>query len=95
MFIIHSEDTWYITNDIHAEEGDLKSGEKDEVFVPELSWEFLDQSPIEANAWKTDDTLKVTHGVDQKEMMIALKLHGILASSLLLIGVMVTGLGIW
>ena len=50
--------------------------------------------PIEANAWKTDDTMKVTHGVDQKEMVIALKLHGILASSLLLIGLMVTGLGI-
>ena len=51
--------------------------------------------PIEANAWKTDDTMKVTHGIDQKEMMIALKLHGILASSLLLIGLMVIGLGIW
>ena len=37
--------------------------------------------------------MKVTHGVDQKEMMVALKLHGILASSLLLIGLMVTGLG--
>ena len=51
--------------------------------------------PSEDDAWLTDDTLKVTHGIDQKEMMIALKLHGILASSLLLIGVMVTGLGIW
>ena len=49
--------------------------------------------PIEANAWKADDTLKVTTGVDQKEMMIALKLHGILAFSFLLIGLMVTGLG--
>ena len=51
--------------------------------------------PSEDDAWLTDDTLKVSHGVDQKEMMIALKLHGILASSLLLIGLMVTGLGIY
>ena len=65
------------------------------MFVPQLGWEFLDQSPTVANAWKTDDTLKVTHSVNQKEIMVALKLHGILASSLLLIGVMVTGIGIW
>ena len=39
--------------------------------------------------------MKVTHGVDQKEMMVALKLHGILASSLLLIGLMVMGLGMY
>ena len=44
MFIIHSEDTWYITNDIHAEEGDLKSGQKDEGFVPDLGWKFKDHS---------------------------------------------------
>ena len=44
MFIIHSEDTWYITNDIDAEEGDLKSGQKGEVFVPEIGWEFFDHS---------------------------------------------------
>ena len=49
--------------------------------------------PTEENAWLTDDTLKVTHGIDQKEIMVALKLHGILASSLLLIGLMVTCLG--
>ena len=60
------------------------------------TWGFCGPDcPIEANAWKTDDTLKVTTGVDQKEIMIALKLHGILASSLLLIGLMVTGLGIY
>ena len=52
--------------------------------------------PFKDDAWKTDDTLKVTHhSVDQKEIMVALKLHGILASSLLLTGLMVTGLGIW
>ena len=44
LFTIHSDDTWYITNDIEAEEGDLKSGQKDEVFVPDLGWEFLDHS---------------------------------------------------
>ena len=60
------------------------------------SWGFCGPDcPIEANAWKAEDTLKVTHDVDQKEIMVALKLHGILASSLLLIGLMVTGLGIW
>ena len=44
LFTIHSDDTWYITNDIDAEEGDLKSGQKDEVFVPDLGWKFLDHS---------------------------------------------------
>ena len=44
MFIIHSEDTWYITNVIDAEEGDLKSGQKDEVILPEIGWEFKDHS---------------------------------------------------
>ena len=58
------------------------------------TWEYCGPGcPSEDDAWKTDDTLKVTHGVDQKEIMVALKLHGILASSLLLIGLMVTGLG--
>ena len=50
--------------------------------------------PIEANAWKTDETLRVTHDFNQKEMMIALKLHGIMASSLLLIALMVKLQGI-
>ena len=63
------------------------------MFVPELGWEFLDQSPTVANAWKTDDTLKFTASFNQREIMIAVKLHGIIASSLLLIGLMVTGLG--
>ena len=61
-----------------------------------MEWGYCGSGcPSEDDAWLTDDTLKVTHGVDQKEMMIALKLHSILASSLLLIGVMVTGLGTW
>ena len=51
--------------------------------------------PIEANAWITDDTLKVTHHkVDLKDTMIALKLLGIMSFSLLLIALMVKVLGI-
>ena len=50
--------------------------------------------PTEENAWKTDDTLRVTHSLNQKEMTSAIKLLGVLLSSLLLIGVMVTGTGI-
>ena len=52
--------------------------------------------PIETNAWKTDDTLKVTQNYfDQKEVMIAVKLYGIMASSLLLLALMVKLLGIY
>ena len=47
------------------------------------------------NPFITDVNLEVTHhNFDQKKIFIALKLLGILASSLLLIGLMVTGLGI-
>ena len=47
-------------------------------------------------AFTTDHTLKVTHhNFDTNEIMIALKLHGIMSSSLLLIGLMVIGLGIY
>ena len=49
--------------------------------------------PFEKNAWKTDDTLKFTASLNQREIMIAVKLLGIIVSSLLLIGLMVTGLG--
>ena len=45
-------------------------------------------------AWKTDDTMRVTHHYNQKEIMTAWKLYGIMSSSLLLIGLVVTGLGI-
>ena len=60
------------------------------------SWGFCGPDcPIETNAWKTDDTLKVTHHYsDQKETMIAVKVLVIMASSLLLIALMVTCLGI-
>ena len=48
------------------------------------------------NPWSTDDTLKVTHHkLDQKEIMIALKLLAIMESSLLLISLIVLGLGIY
>ena len=58
------------------------------------SWAYCDDDcPMHPNALTTDDTLKVSHHYDQKELMIALKLYGIMASSLLLIGLMVTGLG--
>ena len=59
------------------------------------SWGFCGPDcPIETNAWTTDDTLKVTHhSLDQKETMIAVKLLSIMASSLLLIALMVTCLG--
>ena len=49
--------------------------------------------PFEKNAWKTDDTLRFTASFNQREIIIGVKLHGIIASSLLLIGLMVTGLG--
>ena len=59
-------------------------------------WGFCGpECPIHPNGFTSDDTLKVTHhNFDQREIMIALKLLGIMASSLLLIGLMVTGLGI-
>ena len=47
-----------------------------------------------ADAWTTDETLRVTHGLGNEEIMIGLKMYGIVASSLLLIGLMVTVLGI-
>ena len=46
------------------------------------------------DAFETDNTLTVTHHYDQKEMTVALKLYGIMSSSLLFIGLIVIGLGI-
>ena len=52
--------------------------------------------PVDVNPWSTDQTLKVTHHyLDQKEGMIAVELYGIMASSLLLIALMVKLLGIY
>ena len=50
--------------------------------------------PFRDDGWATDYSLKLTHHrLDKKEIMIALKLLGILATSLLLIGLMVICLG--
>ena len=49
--------------------------------------------PFLADAWTTDDTLRVTHGLGSEEILIDLKIYGIVASSLLLIGLMVKVLG--
>ena len=47
------------------------------------------------DAWTRDDTMKVTHHYkDETEISIAMKLYVIMSSSLLLIGLMVTCLGI-
>ena len=45
------------------------------------------------DAWMTDETLKVSHNYNQKEIMTTLKLYGIMSSSLLFIGLVVTRLG--
>ena len=52
--------------------------------------------PIETNAWKTDDTLKITHNrdMDQKQKMMLVRLIGIMSSSLILLGLMIRVLGI-
>ena len=62
--------------------------------VPRLGWTFSQSNHIGENTWTTDDTLKVTHhNMNQKEIMIALKLYGIMASSLLLSGLIVSRIG--
>ena len=58
------------------------------------SWAYCGPDcPMHPDAFTTDNTMKVTHKLDRKEKIIALKLLGILAVSLLLIGLMFTGLG--
>ena len=49
--------------------------------------------PMHPFAFRSDDTLKVTHHYDQKEITTAWKLFGILSVSLLLIAMMVVSLG--
>ena len=53
--------------------------------------------PIHPDGFTNDETLKITHhhSYDWKEIWIALRLYFIMSSSLLLIGLMVTGLGIY
>ena len=46
--------------------------------------------------WSADDTLKVIHhhGMDEKEIMISVRLIGVMSSSLILLALMMKGLGI-
>ena len=52
--------------------------------------------PLHPDALTTDETLKVTHHheVDQEEIMISVKLIGVMSSSLILLALMMKGLGI-
>ena len=50
--------------------------------------------PMHDDAWKIDETLEVTHpNLNQEEKLVGLKLCGIVSSSLLFTGIMVTRLG--
>ena len=50
----------------------------------------------DVNPWSTDETLKVIHdNKNQREIMIGIKLLGIMSSSLFLLGLMVTELGMF
>ena len=44
-----SDDTWYITTDVYGEEGEIRSLQKEDIFVPQLGWEFIDQSYFDNN----------------------------------------------
>ena len=60
------------------------------------SWAYCGPDcPIETNAWKTDDTLKITDNrdMDQKQKMMLVRLIGIMSSSLILLALMMKGLG--
>ena len=62
------------------------------------SWAYCGPDcPIETNAWKTDDTLKITDNrdMDQKQKMMLVRLIGIMSSSLILLALMMKGLGIY
>ena len=60
------------------------------------SWAYCGPDcPIETNAWKTDDTLKITHNrdMDQKQKIMSARLIGIMSSSLILLALLMKGLG--
>ena len=58
------------------------------------SWAYCGPDcPMHPDAFTPDNTMKVTHKLDRKEKIIALKLLGVMAVSLILIGLMFTGLG--
>ena len=65
-------------------------------FIVPNKWGYCGKKcPVDVNPWSTDGNVKVTHhNFDQQEILTALKLYGIMSSSLLLIGIMVAGLGI-
>ena len=52
--------------------------------------------PMHPDALATDATLKVTHHreVDEKQIMMSLRLIGVMSSSLILLALMMKGLGI-
>ena len=64
---------------------------KGDVFVPQKGWKVWDW---DSWTFTTDDTLTVTPHKDQKEIKVAMKLLVIMVTSLLLTGLMVSGLGI-
>ena len=51
--------------------------------------------PVDVDPWFADETLKVTHhhGMDEKEIMISVRLIGVMSSSLILLALMMRGLG--
>ena len=51
--------------------------------------------PLKDDAWREDNTLTIRQYNDEKEKIKILKLFGIKFFSLLLIGLVVTGLGIY
>ena len=66
----------------------------DEGFL--VQWAYCGPDCPNGFTFTTDDTLKVSHHrLDKKEIMIAVKLLGIIVFSLTIIGLMVTGLGLY
>ena len=48
-----ADDTWYITRDLFDEKGKIRSGKKEEVLLPEIGWEFFDESYLDFDNCKT------------------------------------------
>ena len=59
MIYLPSEDTWYITRDINAEEGDIRSEVKEAPFVPGLGWTFYDHGYFENNDFSNCKTIRL------------------------------------
>ena len=91
-----------------AEDGIIRSISEGDMFVPQQGWQFLDDEGFLVQwaycgldcpngfTFTTDDTLKVSHHrLDKKEIMIAVKLLGIIVFPLTIISLMVTGLGLY